>query len=352
MSPLRGGLVGCGHYARNHLAAWRDIADAEIVSVCDRDQNKAEAVASEFGPVSIYDDFSRMLQSETLDFVDIVTPPDSHPLLVEIAAANGIPTICQKPMAPDMAAARRMVDATSRAGVAFMIHENFRWRSSIRSVRRALDEAGPPFFARISFRSGHDVFAAQPYLAREPRFILDDLGVHLLDLARFLLGEMRWIACRTSHVRPDIAGEDAATVMLESAGGATCVVEASYASVPETELFPQVLIHVEGPKGTVALGPNQRITTVTGRGAVTRDHSVAPRLWAKPGFEATADSIVAIQEHWVRCLREGAVPETCGLDNLRSLALVHAAYDSAESGQAMFLDERSGEVRILPERTT
>ncbi len=67
-------------------------------------------------------------------------------------------------------------------------------------------EIGEPFFGRISFRSGYDVFSGQPYLAEGKRFIIEDLGIHILDIARFLLGDVATLTARTQRVNPDDQG--------------------------------------------------------------------------------------------------------------------------------------------------
>ena len=73
-----------------------------------------------------------------------------------------------------------------------MVHENFRWQSAIRAVIEELRKGtiGEPFFGRVSFRSGFDVFSGQPYLAEGERFIIEDLGIHILDIARALFGDV------------------------------------------------------------------------------------------------------------------------------------------------------------------
>ena len=94
---MRGGLIGCGFFARNHLAAWRDLG-VEMV-LCDRALDRAEALAREFGAKAVYRDAAAMFAAERLDFVDIATTVESHRPLVEMCAAAGLPTICQKPFA-------------------------------------------------------------------------------------------------------------------------------------------------------------------------------------------------------------------------------------------------------------
>jgi predicted dehydrogenase len=346
MASRRLGLVGCGFFARNHLEAWRQLG-VQLVGVCDRDGARAEACAQEFGGHP-YTDLAEMLARERPDFVDIVTPPSAHRILVEQAAAQGVHVICQKPLAPGLEDARAMVRACREAGVRFMVHENFRWQRPMRELKRRAEGLGRLFFGRISFRSAHDVYRDQPYLAQDPRFILLDLGVHLLDLARFFFGEFAGLSCQTARVNPHIRGEDVATVLLRGREGAACVVELSYASRLEEELFPQTLVHLEGERGSLTLGPGYRLNAVqspaegfrSGREGLRVEHAgcpPAPLPWSTPPFEAIQESVLRIQEHWLECLEGGHEPETSGEDNLQTLELVFACYRSAERGEEVRL---------------
>jgi predicted dehydrogenase len=335
MDDLRSGLIGCGFFARNHLRAWAEVAGAQLVAVCDPDLQRAEAFAAEGAVPMVYVDLAEMLRSARLDFVDIVTPPATHRQLVELAAAHHTHVICQKPMAPVPEDARAMVEACRTAGVRFMVHENFRWQTPMRALQEAAGELGPLFHGRIYWRTAYDVYRDQPYLAEDPRFILADLGVHLLDLARFLFGEAESVYCHTRRINPHIRGEDVATVMLGMRGGATCLVELSYASHLEPDPFPQTLIELEGVLGTAALGLDFTLETVTAAGTVTRKVGPNPPAWSTPQMAHIQESVVRIQQHWVDSLHGGSEPETSGSDNLRTLELVEAAYASAERGEVV-----------------
>lgn len=329
-SVLKGGVIGCGFFARNHMNGWHEAEGAEIVAVCDADRTKAETFARDFGVPKIYTDAEEMLRKERLDFVDVITQPGSHRPLVELAAAHGVPVICQKPLAPTLEDGRAMVEACQAAGVPFMIHENFRWQPPMRAAKEAADRLAPLFFGRLVFRTPYDVYANQPYLATEPRFIIADLGVHLFDLARFFFGEVARITCHTQRVNPAIQGEDTATILLEMTSGAACMVEISYASPLEEDLFPQTLLHLEAANGSVVLGPHYQLTTVENGMVTRRDASTPPYPWSAPPFEMVQSSVVAIEQHWIDCLRAGRPTETSGADNLRTLELVFGAYEAAE----------------------
>ena len=333
MSLLRGGLIGCGYFASNHLNGWKAVRGAGLAAVCDLDGDKARACAGEFGIEAVYTDPEEMLRGAGLDFVDIVTQPHTHRPLVELAARHGVAVVCQKPMAPSLEEARAMVEACAAAGVPFMVHENFRWQAPMRAVAYAAAGIGELFFGRVSFRSAFDVYANQPYLATDPRFIIYDLGVHALDLARFFMGDVESLCCHTQRVNPAIRAEDVATMLLKMRSGASCVVDISYASRLPEELFPQTLVHLEGREGSVSLGPNFELTVTSGGRVERRDVTPVAPVWATPPAEAIQESVPRIQQHWADCLRERAVPETCGADNLRTLELVFGAYESADSDQ-------------------
>ena len=335
MKRLRGAVIGCGFFAQNHLHGWADLADVELVAVCDRDRGKAEAAAERFGIPQVYTDAEALFSDQALDFVDIPTTMDTHEALVGLAARHGVPTIVQKPFGPDIAACRRMVAVCSAAGVPLMVHEDFRFQVVFRQIRRLLDEnrLGTLRFGRLSWRTGIDVYANQPYLKSVERFIILDLGIHLLDLARFIFGEATSVFCRTQSSRPDVVGEDIATMLLGHATGATSVVDISYATRRDPDPFPQTLAEIEGDNGSLLLERDFTLTLhVDGR---TDQHHCppTPRAWTTAPWDLIQDSVVWTQRHFIDSIRFGVEPETSGRDNLATFALVEAAYRSAATGQ-------------------
>lgn len=339
--PVRGALIGAGFFARNHLAAWREIAGVEIVALCDREEDKARHLAGEFAIPRHHADAAAMLEAERPDFVDIVTTVDSHDALVRLAAAHGVPAICQKPFARSLEEGRGMVRACAEAGVPLMVHENFRWQSPLRAAKAVLDSGaiGTPEVARISFRHGYDIYAGQPYLLREERLALMDIGIHELDVARWLLGEVTRLSCLTQRIDPRVAGEDGVSLLLDHAGGALSFVDFCFATVRHPDPFPQTLLRIDGSAGRLALDAGYRLT-VEGREG-RRAEVVEPAVpdWGAKPWHGIQESVRAIQQHWVDCLREGREPATSGADNLRTLELVELAYRSAGAHRALPVGE-------------
>jgi D-apiose dehydrogenase len=337
-------LIGCGFFAINHLHAWRDCSGAEIVAICDSNVERLKSVGDQFGISKRYSDAEIMFASEKLDFVDIATTAPSHRSLVELAARKGVGAICQKPIAPNLNDAKAMVAACAKTNVPFMMHENFRWQSAIQKAKSVIldGEIGEIFWGRVSFRSAYDVFSGQLYLAEGQRFIVEDLGIHALDVARFLFGDVQNLNARMKRVNPNIKGEDVATVMLDHGGGVTSIVDCSYASIREVEAFPETFLEIDGTQGSLKLDQGYQLTVTNTKD--TKHIDVSPPLlsWASKPWHNIQESVLNIQQHWVDCLKYNTEPQTSGRDNLKTFALVEAAYQSAATRQNIQITDLFG----------
>ncbi|MCY7419847.1 MAG: Gfo/Idh/MocA family oxidoreductase, partial [Chloroflexi bacterium] len=280
VAPTRVGVIGAGFWAGFQLAAWAEQPDAQVVAIANRSLDPAQRLARRFGIPRVYDDPSVMLAEGGLDVIDIITAPDSHAGLIRLVADHGIPVICQKPLAADLETAHASAAYCEQRGVPLLVHENFRWQEPIRALAADLraGSIGRPFRARIEFTTNFPVFDNQPFLRDLPRFILSDVGVHVLDVARFLFGEASALSARIASVQPGIAGEDVATVLLSMEGDLAVVCELSFATVLEHDPFPGLLIRVEGTDGTLELRRPLELRCTTHTGTTTRD--VAPPDWA------------------------------------------------------------------------
>jgi D-apiose dehydrogenase len=338
---MRGALIGCGFFAVNQLHGWRDAKGADMTAICDLDAGRLAAVGDQFGIAKRYANARAMLETERPDFVDIATTVASHRALVELAAELKIPVICQKPFAANLADAKAMIAACAAAGVPLMVHENFRWQSPILKVKDLISAGaiGKPFWGRVSFRSAYDVFTGQPYLAEGSRFIVEDLGIHCLDVARFLFGDALSLSSHHTRINPRIKGEDVATILIDHGAGVTSVVDCSYASKLETESFPETLIEVDGAEGSLRLSKGYALSVTNAKGTTTTDASPALLPWAERPWHNIQESVALIQQHWIDCLQSGAEPATSGRDNLKTLAMVEASYLSAASGRTISMAE-------------
>ena len=221
-----------------------------------------------------------------------------------------------------------MTRAAERAGVFLAVHENFRFQTPMLKLKAALasGEIGEPNWARISFRTGYDLYRTQPYFYTEERFILLDLGVHTLDMARVLLGEVERVYCETQRRNPKVRAEDTATVILKHVSGAVSVVDFSYESRKLPDPFPETIVEIETPKGAIVVKPGLTMEVTSG-GAMRVEDIGAPLLpWTARPWHVAQESVLITCRHMLERYRAGKPAATSAADNLKTFALVEACY--------------------------
>jgi predicted dehydrogenase len=343
MKTLRFAVFGAGFWARYQLAGWREVGEVECVAIYNRTRARAERLARELGIPAVYDDADKLLSEAKPDFVDNITEVGGHKPLSLLCAKHCVPCICQKPMAASLKDARQMVAAFHKSRTPFFIHENWRWQAPMRALRKLIASAiiGKPFRARLTMISGFDCWANQPALAELGQFILTDLGTHLLDVARVLFGDATSVYCLTQRtLSPKVKGENVATLLLSMGAARTSVtVEMAYAKTPlepsVRECFPQTLAFIEGPKGSIELCADYVIRLTTSRGTKTTRHAPPRYAWADPAYDIAHASIVPCNANLLGALRGSGKAETTGQDNLKTLGLVFAAYESARTNSVV-----------------
>ena len=353
-APLRVALIGAGFISGQHAPAWVATPDARIVAICDVDIARATARRDQFAAlgqpnIALYTSVEEMFASTQLDAVDIATRPETHHALVEAAASRGMAVLCQKPLAPSFAEAAAIVDVCQQAGVRFMVNEMWRFLPWFRDLRRLLGDLetgnsliGPAHYLRIigprrPMRRSLPVHENQPYFAEMPRLIIYEMYIHWIDAARSVLGEVETVYARAGRVNPLIRGEDWAMLVLGHRGGATSLLESSWATptdLPEPRREGDVL--VEGVEGALHFDPDAmelRLIRPEGTSVVARYEDLAS------SFQRAFDGCIG---HFAAAVRHGLPFESSAQDNLRTLAATFAAYDSLEWGTVSRLDEFGG----------
>jgi predicted dehydrogenase len=342
MEKLKFAVLGCGFWSKFQIGAWTEVEGADLVAVYNRTRAKAEKIAENFRIPRVYDDAEELLMKEKLDFVDIITDVDTHAMFVGMALKHGVKKIiCQKPMAPDFNTAKRMVKSCSDADAKLYIHENYRWQAPIRRFKQIIASGviGNLFKARVSFLSGYPVFVNQPFLKELDHFILTDMGSHIFDVIRYLFGECDELWCQTRAINKGIKGEDLATVMMRMKNGMPVYTEISYASVVEHDSFSTVYILAEGEDGSVLLGPRFEIRTTTRKETRTEIVKFPSYSWADPDYIVNHESGIHINRNILEDMLGKDKAENTGEDNLETVRLIWACYESAATGKKIKTEE-------------
>jgi predicted dehydrogenase len=330
--------LGAGYFAPYQYEAWTRIPEVELVAMYNRSEAKAAPILAKYGVPRYYADWKAMIDRERPDFVDIITPPETHEEMCRYAAERGVHIICQKPLAPDIETSRRIVTVARDAGVRFMVHENFRWQPWYRAIKR-VQVAGPigefthlAFSMRMGDGWGPEAYLArQPFFREYPRLLVYETGVHFIDTFRFLLGEIVSVYAHLRRLNPVIKGEDAGQVLLEFANGATAIWDANRYNEVEAEsprfTFGSLRIDATGGQLTMDTASRIRIKPL---GEPARDLD-----YARKDVNFAGDCVYALQRHFIDCLVSGEAFESNGADYLKTIEAAEAVYESAARKQVV-----------------
>ena len=336
---LRLAISGAGAIAeRAHIPAFAQIPEVEIVAVQSRTAAKAEAVARSLG-ARVYTDFDQMLAQERPDAVGIFTPNRFHCEFALKALAAGCHVLVEKPMAPTAADARRMVAAAKTSGRILMVAMQRRYSGIERIVKEALEAGaiGVPHFIRARLSHGGPQFWAPGqnwFYSREEAGggAMLDLGVHVADLAIWMMGEIAAVIGRVGALRTNIDVEDHGAMLLEFRSGASGVIEASWNSRPGLGS-----LEIYGTEGRVMTGyPRLDIAIQRADGTAVPGYSreeimqrFDPRDFAAPSRALAAAFVAAIRGEVAPC------PD--GVDGMRAVEAIEACYRSSRSGSRVTL---------------
>jgi predicted dehydrogenase len=330
------GIAGCGYFSQFHRDAWSRLPGARVVGVCDADPAKAQAAAASLPGARPFTDAAAMLDATRPDVMDMVTPPSSRAALLALAAERKIAVIAQKPLADDLAGARALVARANQAGIALLVHENFRFMPWFQEARRIIEGGRLGRVLNLSYRfrpgdgQGPDAYLSrQPYFQTMPRFLVHEVFVHLFDTFRFLLGEVLGLAARLKRHNPAIAGEDTAVITLEFANGATGLLDGNRLldhPSDDPRMTGGTLL-VEGTDATLRLDGFGRLFLRAHRGD-EREHAYA---WDRRGFGG--DAVYRTIEHLASHLTQGTPTDHTAEKYLHNVVLVEAAYASAREGR-------------------
>jgi predicted dehydrogenase len=332
---LKGVCIGAGYFSHFQYEAWSRIPEVEIVAFSNRDTARAAEITRKFGLTRLYADYREMFDKEQPDFVDVITPPPSHAAICAEAAQRGIHIICQKALAPTFEEAKQIVSNAARAGVRFMVHENFRFQPWHRQIKRLLDagDVGDRLFS-LAFRSrmgdgwGENAYIPrQPYFREYSRLLVFENGVHFIDTYRFLAGEISRVTAWHRRLNPVIKGEDCALVVFEFADGVIGEWDANRYNETTARnpryTFGEFLI--DGSAGSIRLAADSRLTLQRlGEKEIEIPYSRADVTFC-------GDCVYFAQRHFIDRLLDGQPFETSGEEYLKTLAVQEAVYQSAET---------------------
>ena len=263
LEQLRVGVIGASWYSDlRHLPAIKSHPRAHTVAVCDIDRDRAEEMARKYDIRLVSSDYREVIDKGNLDALLVVTPDDTHHAITMDALDAGLHVLCEKPLAYSAQQAREMYVKAETAGVKHMTFFTFRWPPHYRYLKELIGDGyiGRCFDCHICLftgggRSGRYSWR---YDRRHGNGMLSEFGAHMIDLARWLVGD---IAKASAHLhmfldRPAAGDEildptnDSAMLAIEFANGAQGVMQLSTLAYIGTRGMDQ-RITLHGEAGTL-----------------------------------------------------------------------------------------------------
>lgn len=352
MNKLKIGIIGVGSISESHIAAYLKNENVELYAFCDINETRLKFMTEKYSITHAYTDINEMLALDELDAVSVCTPNGSHAECTVAALNAGKHVLCEKPMAISAEQAKTMKEAADHNKKLLMIGFVRRYGNDCKILKEFIesDYLGEVYYAKATYlrRKGNPGgwFGDKSQSGGGP---LIDLGVHVIDLVRFLLGNPKPVsvygatfhklgdrnnikgkksyksASATDHDICDV--EDLAAAMIRFDNGAVLSIETSFSLNIKND---EGKIELFGSKGGAKLNPDLEI------------YNEINDYLANVSFDAeTALSFEGLFEneinHYVSCLTDNTSCVSPAEDGIDMMRILDAIYKSAETGHEVIL---------------
>ncbi len=352
MKKLRIGMVGTGNIASVHLDAYKNVEQAEIVAACDINPETLKNAAEQYGIKNTYSNITDMIKNEDLDAVDVCVWNCNHAKCAIEALNAGLHVLCEKPMAASAKEAQEMIDAAEKNNKLLMIGFVLRFDDETKIAKDFIDNdyLGDIYYSKAVYLRRHGApggwFTDKSRSAGGP---VIDLGVHVIDLTRYLMGKPKALSVFAStenklknrpHLKTTVGWtpkdakpddvydvEDFGIAMIKYEGNKTTLLETSYSingeSVTKKELY--------GTKGGMNLnGQGSKIYTEVNGFLADITPDTANYIYSDNMFEAE-------MRHFVDCCLNGTKCIAPSEDGLEVMKILDAIYESARTGHEVII---------------
>lgn len=354
MSKVKVGIIGTGGISNEHINAYLKNEDVELYAFCDINEERVNAMANKYGVDKIYTDMNEMLKLEELDAVSVCTWNSAHAPCTIAALNAGKHVLCEKPMATSAKEAIAMEEAAKKNEKLLMIGFVRRFGNDCSILKDFIgnDYFGDIYYSKATYlrRNGNPGgwFGDQSRSGGGP---LIDLGVHVIDLVRYLLGNPKPISVygatfRKLYDRSNLKTgkaytasgaeegsvcdvEDLASAMIRFDNGAVLTIEASFSLNIKND---QGTIELFGTKGGAKLDPELEMYTET--------NGYMADVQLKASTALNFDGLFANEmNHFVSCIKNQNSCISTAQDGIEIMRILDAIYESARIGHEVVLDQ-------------
>lgn len=375
LDTVRVGIIGPSWWVNYwHLPALQNHPDAEITAVCGATPRDAAEVRAQYGKnAKFYTDIEAMLDEALLDGVVVCTPNDLHHPATMAALRRNLHVTCEKPIALNAAQAREMAETAKAKRLLGMTNFPYRDNPCVQEFRRLIAEGyvGTPLHISGIYHGGFGLHRSPNWRGLRERSgagILGDLGSHLIDLARFILGQEFSAVCahtltalwgeekegaptlvRTEDPRVGERNDDSCAFLAEFASGAQGIFHTSWVAY-QGAMVQEQQIEIYGSAGRLHFYASHAGTFLRGLRAGEKRWEDIPVVGITPPDGATEEEEDYFRPgrhtptnttyRWIQAIRDGQAAITPDLeDGWRSQQVIDAVLKASSERRWVAIDE-------------
>lgn len=350
-SPLRIGIIGSGAIGNVHMDTFKKIPEAVVAAVTDTYLPLAQQRAEEHGIAVVHKSPQQLLEDDSLDAVAICVPNQFHASLAIEALKQGKHVLLEKPMAISLADARAILDAKHASGKVLMVAHQMRFNGLSRAIKGMIEDGklGRIYNVKTGWWRKKGIPGWGSWFTRKDMAgggPLIDIGVHMLDLSLYLMGNPRPVSVfGTTYAEfgpqrrgigswgtPNWDGyydvEDLATAMIKMDNGATLTLEVSWAA-HSAGMGEDPFIHLMGTEGGASYAGSSGSFVTHDEESVVEENIVP--------IEGEEDRIL-MTRHFLDCVASGREPISSALTGFTNNRILDAIYESSRTGSEVKLN--------------
>jgi UDP-N-acetylglucosamine 3-dehydrogenase len=315
MKKIGVAVIGTGFWGKNHARVYRELAETELVAICDIDPQRAKAVADQFG-AKPYTSAAQMLRNKDIEAVSVCTWSTVLAKEATKAVQAGRHVLVEKPMAANVKQAENLLKKAEKEGVHLTVGFLMRFIPGLQQIKRAVQDK----------TIGELVCASGKRVSQWPERIGDvgvvkDTAIHDIDVMLHLFNEDPVaVYAKTGSMR-HIRYEDYAQIMLTFKGGKSAFIESNWLTPYKTRIL-------------IATGSE----AIMNLDYITQELTVEnARETLKPRYPMQEPLKLELQ-HFANCIMKKDKPLITGLDGLKALRIAESALKSSATGRIVKLE--------------
>lgn len=344
MKNIKFALVGCGRISGKHIDAIRDIENASLAAVCDIDISKAKKASEKARDIPYFDSYDKMLSEiKDIDVVNILTPSGMHPEhTIDIVKKYKKHIVCEKPMALRLSDADEMIRACDNNGVRLFIVKQNRYNLPVQKLREAVENGdfGKMVMGTVRVRwcRPQEYYDLDPWRGtwEQDGGVITNQASHHIDLLEWMMGEPMSVMAKNGRYLVDVDVDDTCAAIIKFKNGSLGIVEATTATRPKDL---EGSLSILGEKGSVVIGgfAVNKMETWNFSGMPDDESKKVVDKYSELPPNVYGFGHQRYLEHVIDCIENNKKALVDGFEGRKSLELINAIYESAETGKEIYI---------------